>query len=505
MKYLNIGTIILLSILFYTVNLAAQNCELIDTGDLRGDEFMSLAKSSNGTIFLGTDKGIYVKGLSKSKWERVRLLTYSETVNDIVVDRQQDAYIASNKGLFKFFANKQSSIQLFSRSNASENDCTSVAITNNGLYLVGTRAGLFFNKKGQDDWIKVSTPFDNKEIVALLYSNDMIFVATNKKAYRTSNDGLSWEEIFVLYSEDTNVDSDLNSIGITDEKIDKSIKFLAADDNSPNMIYLLTTEGVFVSHDSGRIWQRLSVVGLDTIGAKHLAVDSVSGTICVAAKTGLFAYNKDRWHLVAPANNGIRIVINNRELLFLTDKELFSCGNTSNVGIKEPPGNPEIFDRFNNEPSIQMVQQMAIDYAEVGNQKIRDWRKKASMKAALPTLSFGYNNNVYGTSKGEFSVGPNDWDLNVSWDLSELIYNNDQTSIDTRSKLMVELRNDILSEITRLYFERRKLQIELLSKNDPSDKGVLDKKMRMLELTAMIDRLTGGAFSKDLKSSLSKA
>jgi len=67
---------------------------------------------------------------------------------------------------------------------------------------------------------------------------------------------------------------------------------------------------------------------------------------------------------------------------------------------------------------------------------------------------------------------------------------------------MVELRNDILSEITRLYFERRKLQIEVLTLKDLSEKGSLEKKMRILELTAMIDRLTGGAFSKDLKSSV---
>ena len=64
---------------------------------------------------------------------------------------------------------------------------------------------------------------------------------------------------------------------------------------------------------------------------------------------------------------------------------------------------------------------------------------------------------------------------------------------------MVEMRNDILSEVTRLYFERRKAQIELLRSSELPTKEELDKKLRLHELTALIDRLTGGYFSRSLK------
>jgi len=63
-----------------------------------------------------------------------------------------------------------------------------------------------------------------------------------------------------------------------------------------------------------------------------------------------------------------------------------------------------------------------------------------------------------------------------------------------------ELRNDILAEVTRLYFERRKLQMELEPNNEKNSEGDIDKKLRMMELTALINRLTGGQFSKMLKS-----
>lgn len=54
-----------------------------------------------------------------------------------------------------------------------------------------------------------------------------------------------------------------------------------------------------------------------------------------------------------------------------------------------------------------------------------------------------------------------DWGVTLSWNLGELIWNDDQTSIDVRSRLMVELRDDILDEITKLYFERLRVKMEL--------------------------------------------
>ena len=80
-----------------------------------------------------------------------------------------------------------------------------------------------------------------------------------------------------------------------------------------------------------------------------------------------------------------------------------------------------------------------------------------------------------------------------------LIWNTDQTSIDTRSKLMVELRDDIMNEVTRTYFERRRIQIELLSSPPQDLKLSLEKELRLQELTADIDALTGGYFSKHIK------
>ncbi len=172
----------------------------------------------------------------------------------------------------------------------------------------------------------------------------------------------------------------------------------------------------------------------------------------------------------------------------------------------------EILRRFDLEPSIVQVQQAAIRYAEVYPEKIESWRRAASRKALFPTISLDtdLNNDQNididrgGTNDPDrFIEGPNeksvDWSVGVSWDLGDLIWNNDQTSIDTRSKLMVELRDDILSEVTHLYYERRRLEVELAMSPSRDLAIQIEKTIRLEELTALLDGLTGGYYSKALQ------
>ncbi|MFH1413878.1 MAG: hypothetical protein ABIG56_03440, partial [Candidatus Omnitrophota bacterium] len=75
------------------------------------------------------------------------------------------------------------------------------------------------------------------------------------------------------------------------------------------------------------------------------------------------------------------------------------------------------------------------------------------------------------------------------------IWNNDQTSIDVRSRLMVQLRDDILDEVTKIYFERLRVINEINSLSITEKKRRFEKELRLRELTAYLDGLTGGYFS----------
>lgn len=64
---------------------------------------------------------------------------------------------------------------------------------------------------------------------------------------------------------------------------------------------------------------------------------------------------------------------------------------------------------------------------------------------------------------------------------------------------MVQLRDDVLNEVTRLYFERRRVQIEFLTSPPKEIATKLEKTLRLQELTAGIDALTGGYLSNRLR------
>ena len=82
------------------------------------------------------------------------------------------------------------------------------------------------------------------------------------------------------------------------------------------------------------------------------------------------------------------------------------------------------------------------------------------------------------------------WSISLTWQLGDIIWNNAQTSIDNRSKLMVQLRDDVLNEVTRMYFERRRLQIDMFMSPPADMKSTIEKDLRLQELTANIDSLT---------------
>jgi len=67
---------------------------------------------------------------------------------------------------------------------------------------------------------------------------------------------------------------------------------------------------------------------------------------------------------------------------------------------------------------------------------------------------------------------------------------------------VVQLRDDILDEVNKLYFERLRVKIELDNLSIEDRKKRAEKELRLEELTASLDALTGGYFSQALKSKI---
>ena len=319
--------------------------------------------------------------------------------------------------------------------------------------------------------------------------------------YKSS--GPNWKRIFIISAEDDEYDTDSRDEAVT---VSKPVNSILA---SQGKLYLATDSGLFISGDKGETWRRFESAGL---GSEKISRALFKNNLYAATDKGVFLFSdKDgTWEALysgLPTGKINSIVSDNMENIWIaTEKGLYRLLQNYNADLISEE-EKKVLSQFSHEPGIREVHEIAIKYAEVHPDKIKQWRSAAGKKALLPTVSFGMDRYV--TDYWHWDAGQNpdvlqkgddviSWDVTMKWDLGNLIWSSDQTSIDTRSRLMVQLRGDILDEVTRTYFERRRLMIE--SRLFPSDnlKEKIDKELRINELTAGLDAMTGGRFSENI-------
>ncbi|MFC1742454.1 ComEA family DNA-binding protein [Candidatus Riflebacteria bacterium] len=166
----------------------------------------------------------------------------------------------------------------------------------------------------------------------------------------------------------------------------------------------------------------------------------------------------------------------------------------------------DILSHFDWEPGIGEIQDVAQKYADVNPELIRDWRHNAARKEFLPDVTISYKADQTDDAALSSSGVPTEsrgigqgLTVNMSWDLAELMFNKEQITINNESSDLVKLRDDVLDEVTKLYFDRRKLQIEIYLNPETEIQEALKKELRLRELTANIDALTGGYLSREIK------
>ena len=86
--------------------------------------------------------------------------------------------------------------------------------------------------------------------------------------------------------------------------------------------------------------------------------------------------------------------------------------------------------------------------------------------------------------------------LALTWDLGDIVYHPESVDVSREVRELVELRDDVLDELRHLYFERRRVLLELLVL--PADRPVEAARLRLRadELAAGIDAWTGGWFGR---------
>ncbi|MDD2654484.1 MAG: YCF48-related protein [Candidatus Omnitrophica bacterium] len=458
-------------------------------------------------FFVGTDRALYVSNDQGKYYKKILNIPKSGGVNYLAQDRScpQDIFAATADGLFISRNEGKSWQNIFRGKNEMQRYCKTVLILKD-IILLGTKEGLFFTRDNAKTWDRLSGKLGTIEIIAMAAGAEQIFLATIEGVYVLSSDLDSQDKLYSITGqespENNNGDSDYaaeeskGTSRITDIKIDHK--------NSRN-IYFSSDEGLFYSQDDGESWQRLNSGGLLSQNIKCIQFLD-NNNLVVGTEKGVFEFNGGKWQQFykgMTANNiNFLATDSSRNLWAATDEGVFR-GSSRDLPAMKRDEQKNTQEVFKDEPSIQEIQKQAIRYAEVDPRKIKSWRRRAQLAALMPSVSLDYDKTVATSLSSSYErafVGPRDWGLSLSWDVGELIWNPDQTSIDSRSKLMVELRESILDEVTRLYFERRRLQTELLISPPEEASERLDETLRLEELTASIDALTGGYLSRCLNN-----
>ncbi len=480
---------------------------------------VAIAPADANIMFTGSSQRLYRSVDTGKNWEEVFTVYGDGKVNFIAVDKNNSkiVYLATSNGLFRSTDGGGAWDRIFKGIGEGERGINSVSVNplNTSIIYAGTDKGIFESEDKGENWRNISSGIVNAGVKFIAINPakpSILYIAATAGAFKTEDRGKHWERIFVTSKaaeetaeeagESESYDSEYGAA--EGEYSISEVNCIAISPLNAETIYLGTQNGVFVSKDAGKEWRKLSSAGLENEQIKFIAIScSESPFIYAAAGKGVFKFDETAqiWQkiykgITAESINMIAFDARGNNLWAAGSGGIFKVvsQNKNAIDSKENP-----LSAFSAEPTIKDVQHAAIKYAEVEPEKIKGWRRGAMFRSLFPELNVGYDKTVdYDSGSDKYYIGPYDWGVDVTWDLADLIWNPYQKDIDVRSRLMVQLRDDVLDEVTHLYYERRRLRTEMLLSPPADERAKIDKELRLEELTAGIDALTGGYFSQAL-------
>jgi hypothetical protein len=88
--------------------------------------------------------------------------------------------------------------------------------------------------------------------------------------------------------------------------------------------------------------------------------------------------------------------------------------------------------------------------------------------------------------------------VRLEWRLDKLVMSSEQIRVINETGKANKMREKVLDEVTRLYFDRRRLQVDNLLDPPSSLSDRIEMELRLQEMTANLDALTGGQFSASI-------
>ena len=183
----------------------------------------------------------------------------------------------------------------------------------------------------------------------------------------------------------------------------------------------------------------------------------------------------------------------------------------------------EAIASFAHEPDVYEVQDRVLSHRDFDDERPDRWTRRARLSHLLPRVQGQTNwldqrdrqdqfrENIDADEVGAY--GPDNaqhlwrdnlrfrsiYSLRLDFDLSQIVYSSDEMAIQREIRNRWSMRDDLVDQVTELYFARRRLQLHarLFPHEDPQAR--LDRHLKLQALTARIDALTGGWFRHQLQ------
>ncbi|MFH1753158.1 MAG: hypothetical protein ABH875_03150, partial [Candidatus Omnitrophota bacterium] len=361
---------------------------------LSGREVKCVASTPGGSIYAGTERGLFLTTDYGENWSRVDTgWGAKKSVNDIAIHDGR-IYISTERGLY--ISDEKKSRWSRSRGVAARRAISSTAVMSEDgaeIYMAAA-GGLFKSEDGGRNWAAVKY-------------------------------GRIDDEILEDYADDMEVES-------------LRINSLAASRSHPGRLYIGTNDGVYFIEGDFSTTNRFTDEGLLEKEIRHIRESDSMPHALYAVSVNHIYYFDQSWqtfelprylggpNTIIPGNGG------GGPTVVATDRGLYTSGESetaSHIGTLQMAA---IDNYFKYEPCIRDTQDAAIEYAEVDPHKIKSWRTRANMSAIMPRLAFGIDSNSSdgihwdaGQNPDIWVTGPENestgWDITMSWELGELI------------------------------------------------------------------------------------
>lgn len=385
--------------------------------------------------------------------------------------------------------------------------CAAFDPSNPKRIFLGTRKGLWFSVNGGKLWKRIFGKIQTLVVHEIRFDPNKpnrIYAVTDRSVFLSRNTGTSFREIYSIPSTSSNFTSmtllatkptttvlvgsnngmfrsvryrrfqRIPARGLSSRRI----MFLTSVPTAPEYVYLTTDQGIFFSSNRGTSFTHLRS-GLLSNAIRNLAASPHEPMEIWAATD----YGILRWSKV--------------------------------VGGKlTKAGWAKLKRRLGMEPSAYGLARQALRYMNISmalqrafvRQRERNWLPRVVVRGRW---YLDKDQNYFlirkpiptGIAEGRQIV----LEVNAVWRLRGLLTNTRNINFNQQLLVIRRLRQKLMERVIRLFYARRRLQIRLASRPPQTVRMYLRRILKLQELTAYIDALTGGYLSRRTRQLRAKA